>query len=93
MKRQYSISWIKVFLAATFMLHSFPDSGRATDITVVTENWPPFQEVINGCVDGVATQIVRAVLEEADLTASFGIYPWARAYISHDLKIVSLYYR
>ncbi|KTF16951.1 substrate-binding periplasmic protein [Pseudoalteromonas sp. H105] len=49
-------------------------------LQVVTELSPPNQTRINNEVAGHSTDIVKRILAEAELDASFSIYPWARAY-------------
>ncbi len=52
----------------------------ATEITIVTDDFPPFNYVLNGQVVGMATEVVQAVLKEAGFQAEIDTYPWARAY-------------
>lgn len=50
-------------------------------LNVVTENWPPYnyaQE--NGEVAGIATKVVKEILEEAKLGYDIQVFPWARSY-------------
>lgn len=49
-------------------------------LRVVTELSPPHQTLENGEVAGLSTQLVRETLREANLSASFEMYPWARAF-------------
>lgn len=49
-------------------------------ITVVTEEWPPYNYSENGQVGGVVTDIVRATLDRAGFDYTIIVYPWARAY-------------
>jgi len=49
-------------------------------LQVVTELSPPYQTLIQNEVSGSATQMVRALLSESELTATLHMYPWARAY-------------
>lgn len=53
---------------------------HAETITAVTEEMPPFNYTENGVITGFSTEIVRAALKEAGLTADFKSYPWKRAY-------------
>ncbi len=63
-------------LAAVF----FSADIFAEEITVVTEEWPPYNYEENGQVTGLSTEIVRATLAQAKVKGNFGIYPWGRAY-------------
>ncbi|WP_462159609.1 substrate-binding periplasmic protein [Pseudoalteromonas sp. GB56] len=47
---------------------------------MVTELSPPNQILINGKVAGSSTDIVRHVLQEADIDSHIRVYPWARAF-------------
>ena len=50
------------------------------DLTVVTEIAPPSQTFENNHIGGLATDLVREILNRAQLQANFQIYPWARSY-------------
>lgn len=60
------------------------DSHRPTspdEITVVTENLPPYQIVnSDGSLDGYATEVIKALFELTKDKAKFEVLPWARAY-------------
>ncbi|MCG6659701.1 transporter substrate-binding domain-containing protein [Halomonas campisalis] len=58
------------------------------DTTVFnTEEYPPFNFLnADGEVDGHSTQLLRATLEEAGLSATFRLLPWARAYTEARLR-------
>lgn len=49
-------------------------------ITIVTEDWPPFNYMKGQEVVGVSTAIVKATLNHAGLEYKIRSYPWARAY-------------
>ncbi len=49
-------------------------------ITVVTEDFPPFQVIEGNHVSGLRTDMVRAILDEAKVEYSIQALPWARAY-------------
>ncbi len=53
---------------------------ETSQLQVVTELSPPHQTLVAGQVDGYSTQLVKAILQQADIVASIEIYPWARAY-------------
>ena len=61
-------------------LFSFLSFAQDTDLHIVTESSPPYQMLINGEVAGIATDKVKKIIEKAGLSASFNLYPWARAY-------------
>ncbi len=57
---------------------TFP--ANAQKISIVTENWPPYNYTENDEVIGVITEVVKAVFEKADLRCSISVLPWAEAY-------------
>lgn len=64
----------------------------AEPITVVTEEWPPYSYLEEGKVKGVATDLVRAILDESGLEYTISLYPWARAYdMALNKKNILLY--
>lgn len=58
----------------------FCTTGFTEEITVVTEDWPPYNYEENGRITGMSTEIVEAVLKRAEIKGNFGVYPWGRAY-------------
>ena len=52
----------------------------AQEISVVTEDWPPYNYKLNGKISGFGTEIVQAMLENTHIKYSLALYPWARAY-------------
>lgn len=54
--------------------------AHAQEITIVTENYPPFHYEHNGVVVGQGTETVQAVLDVLNIKARIEVYPWARAY-------------
>jgi polar amino acid transport system substrate-binding protein len=48
--------------------------------TVVTENHPPVQYMVDNKIVGPSTEIVLAVLNQSAMTADIKMMPWARAY-------------
>ena len=53
---------------------------NAQEISVVTEERPPYNYTENDKLIGIATEIVRATLAKAGVNAEFHSYSWARAY-------------
>lgn len=50
-------------------------------LSVVTENWFPFNYLDeNGTITGSSTELVKAVLEHANIPFEIRIYPWQRSY-------------
>ncbi len=52
----------------------------AQPLRVVLEVSPPHQTLDNGKVGGLTTAVVAELLQQAGLSASFEVYPWARAF-------------
>lgn len=63
-----------ILAAATSM------AQQVSQLQVVTELSPPHQTLVSGEVDGYSTRLVRAILQQAGVSANIEIYPWARAY-------------
>lgn len=70
---------MKKILIVILFCH-LPLFGYTQNITIVTEDFPPYNYKENGVLKGVSTEVVLAVLKEINLTATIEIYPWARAY-------------
>ncbi|WP_231489691.1 substrate-binding periplasmic protein [Billgrantia saliphila] len=52
-----------------------------------TEEYPPFNyEDTDGTVTGHSTELLRAALDDAELSADFRLLPWARAYTEAQLR-------
>lgn len=75
-----SLSLIRVYWLLVSSLFTNLSSAQAADLQVVTESSPPYQIMLDGEVAGLATDKVQDILAKAGLSASFSMYPWARAY-------------
>jgi polar amino acid transport system substrate-binding protein len=49
-------------------------------LTVVTEEFAPYNYTEDGRLTGISTEVVEAIIERAGLHATIAVYPWARAY-------------
>lgn len=49
-------------------------------LRIVTEELPPYNMTQGGEITGMSTEVVRAVLKEAGVSAGIQSMPWARAY-------------
>lgn len=50
-------------------------------LSVVTENWYPFNYLDeNGVLTGRSTELVKAILEHANIPFEIRVYPWQRSY-------------
>lgn len=64
----------------------------AAEIKVVTYEWPPYNYREDGKIIGISTEIVRAILNKANIKADYGIYPWARGYeMAKKMKNILIY--
>lgn len=69
----------KMMVVALMVLAAF--SAYAQKITVVTEEYPPYNfQDANKKITGISTDVVEEVLKRAKLEYQLGMYPWARAY-------------
>lgn len=66
------------FVFASILM--FSSSAIAKPLLVVTEFSPPYQTLTNDKVGGQATDVVRKILDAANLDYKIEMYPWARAY-------------
>lgn len=70
-----NIAVTSLFAFALVLAHSV----SAQTLTVVTEQYPPYNYEENGKVKGVSTEVVEEVLREAGIDFSIKVYPWTRA--------------
>lgn len=57
------------------------DKGDSSIVLqVVTEEWRPYSYEENGVVKGIATDIVKQLLERTGIKYTIKVYPWARSY-------------
>jgi polar amino acid transport system substrate-binding protein len=52
----------------------------AQEISVVTEDWPPYNYKQQEEIIGFGTEVVQETLKRAHIKYSITLYPWARAY-------------
>ncbi len=84
-KKMYLFS-VKLFFFNILFLSSL----QAIDI--YTEELPPYNFTKDGKIDGLATEIVKKVLEIAEIKYEIFSYPWARSYNMALEKKESLIY-
>ncbi|MBC3880069.1 transporter substrate-binding domain-containing protein [Undibacterium sp. LX40W] len=61
-------------------------------LRVYTEHLPPYNYLDNGKFTGYSTEILEAMLKEADIPANFTLLPWGRAYLSSSSEPNTLLY-
>ena len=71
---------MKEALLSVFLMLVLINFAYSEEITIVTENWIPYNYEENGKVVGISTEIVQATLQKAGIKSSIQVYPWARAY-------------
>lgn len=60
----------------------FPVSGRAGELYVMAEDYPPYSFPENGQAAGFVSEVVRLILDESGQgKTAIHFYPWARAYM------------
>ncbi|MBU1001429.1 MAG: transporter substrate-binding domain-containing protein [Proteobacteria bacterium] len=81
---------MKVFFYLLLTLALTLPCAQAADLTMVTEQWPPFNYTDGkGTLTGLSSDIVTLALDNAGLKAEFKVLPWARAYdmAQHDPEV------
>jgi len=53
---------------------------QAQTVRIVTEDFPPFQTLLNGNIQGPMYSVMRKLCEEAQLQCKFDLLPWKEAY-------------
>ncbi len=61
-------------------------SAYCQEVTIVTEDFPPYNYKENSTAKGLSSEIVLAVLKEINVNAEIMFYPWARAYMYASTK-------
>lgn len=73
-----SQSWRRC--AAALLLALCAQPALAVKLTVVTEEFAPFNYTRDGRLNGYAVEVVQELLARAQLDYSIASYPWSRAY-------------
>ncbi len=66
------------FLSAFFIF--FAACSAAADLTIITEEFPPFNYTEAGRLTGVTTQVVQEITRRLQITSEIQVLPWARGY-------------
>lgn len=56
-----------------------PVEASAETIKLTTQEWKPYQTVVNGQVEGTAVKAVKCVIEKMGHKAEITVLPWVRA--------------
>lgn len=88
MSKRYLVSFLLLLCLFSRVVFAHPER-----ITVVSEEWPPYNYTNEkGEFIGISTEIVKAVLTEAQLEYHIEVYPWNRAFNkARDNKNTLLY--
>lgn len=55
-------------------------TGLAQELTIISEDNPPFNYLENGVFTGSSTEVVREITRRLNLPAEIKVFTWARAY-------------
>lgn len=58
----------------------FSTISIASELTVYTEEWPPYNFTSNGKIVGISTELVKAALKKSGFRYKIVMAPWKRAY-------------
>lgn len=74
-----SKAWLFGLISVALSTFSFWAQAHPT-LSIVTEDAPPLQYILNGEVKGKTTSIVKALLKETKLSSEINVYPWVRSF-------------
>ncbi|GAA0783760.1 transporter substrate-binding domain-containing protein [Roseibium denhamense] len=66
--------------------------AKAQPLTIVTEEFPPYNFSQDGVPQGLSTEVVEAVLQKIGFDAKIEFLPWARAYLTAQNRKNTLIY-
>ena len=73
MKRKFAIGIFLIFLMSV-------TSGLAQQLTIISEENPPFNFIKDGIFTGSSTEVVREILRRLNLPTNIQVLTWARGY-------------
>jgi polar amino acid transport system substrate-binding protein len=73
LKRKTTIVIFLIFLLAV-------SGGLAQDLTIISEDNPPFNFIKDGVVTGSSTEVVREIMRRLNLSDDIQVLTWARGY-------------
>lgn len=75
------MSNLKLFLLVVLTFASIPRMAHSLDLTILTEDYAPYNYEKNGKITGFTTEIVQAILADTgNSELKIELYPWQRAY-------------
>lgn len=69
----------RLTIATVFLFLFCPSIGRSETITLVADEWPPFNAIPNTSEEGFIVDVARAVFQENGIKVSYKLIPWRRA--------------
>ncbi len=69
-----------IFYISIVLMPLFSNTFAQDEITIVTEEWAPFNYQENGKVVGFSTELLKEILARLKINAPIKLYPWARSY-------------
>jgi polar amino acid transport system substrate-binding protein len=66
-------------MCLAFLLLLLPAIASAETITLVADEWPPFNGVPNSSEEGFLVDVARAVFEAQGIKVAYSLLPWRRA--------------
>lgn len=79
-QKWFLLTFRNIFLIATTAVMAMPGGVAAIPLTVVTEEFPPYNYAVGDKLEGYATEVVQAALQRSKIAYSIHSYPWARAF-------------
>ncbi len=81
----WQLRWMRCVALVSLLAAMLPLARAQTlnqPLKVLTEEFPPYNYTEHGQITGFSTEVVQAVLKQANLQGDFQSLPWARAYES-----------
>ena len=72
-KRKIAIALILIFVLPV-------TGGWAQELTIISEDNPPFNFIKDGVLTGSSTEVVREIMQRLNLSTGIQVMTWARAY-------------
>lgn len=75
--------WFHTILPSALLIFfswCWTPAAHCGQLTVMTENYPPYQYLENGRLKGPAVRIVREIMRRLHSTAEIQLMPWGRAF-------------
>ncbi len=80
MGRSKGILCFGVFVCTALFLSVFIYAQSINDLTIMTENYPPYNYEEDGTASGFSTEIVREIMLRNNISTKINVLSWPRAY-------------